>query len=219
LRAGLTVPKSATSNDQGQATATIRAHDPGNPRFFRDRTVREHVDGQVYRVAYSVDGVAANPANVLSVLVWSPYPLDPAHPPTWNTGIGEIFRAYGNLYPYMTTTLAVDLDLVVYDQVADRAAEIEKRLGLPDTDPRYMPVTRDLSGQRKQAILFWLRNPGPDDLPLLNPPAGEGVAPASAPGAPVAAPTPDVVDPEEVELGSKTAFARRLARAEGTDPP
>lgn len=220
LRAGLTVPKSATFEDPGHAKATIKAHDPGNPRFFRDRTVREHVDGQFYRVIYNVDGVApANRANVLSVLVWNAFGLDPAHPPTWNTGIGEIFRAYGNLYPYMTNEQSVDLDLTVYDQVTSRASEISDRLGLADTDPRYMPVTRDLSGQRKRAIQFWLQNPGPDGLPLLNPTGVDDVGQVAEPAVAAAATVPDVVDPEEVELGSKTAFARRLARAEGTDPP
>lgn len=153
----------------------------------------------------------------MSVLVWNRFPTDPGHPPTWNTGIGAIFRPYGNLYPFMTQS--VGLDLAVYQKVAERSLDIADRLRLPITDPRYMPVTRDLSGQKTQAILAWLDNPGPDGNPLLGPPAVEGIAPAPEPVAPAAAPAPVAVDPEEVALGSKTAFARRLARAEGIEPP
>jgi hypothetical protein len=119
----------------------------------------------------------------------------------------------------MTLTQSVDLDLAVYEKVAERSLDIAVRLGLPITDPLYMPVTRDLSGQKTQAILAWLDNPGPDGNPLLGPPAVEGIAPAPEPVAPVAAPAPVAVDPQDVALGSKTAFARRLARAEGVDPP
>jgi hypothetical protein len=222
LLAGLELPPSPVTSDQhGVAEATLTAHDPGSPRFYNDGSgERGALDGQVYMIRYAVAGVAAvNPSNVVSVLVWNRFPTDPEHPLTWNTGIGAIFRPYGNLYPFMTLTQSVDLDLAVYEKVAERSLDIAVRLGLPITDPLYMPVTRDLSGQKTQAILAWLDNPGPDGNPLLGPPAVEGIAPAPEPVAPVAAPAPVAVDPQDVALGSKTAFARRLARAEGVDPP
>jgi hypothetical protein len=222
LLAGLELPPSPVTSDQhGVAEATLTAHDPGSPRFYNDGSgERGALDGQVYMIRYAVAGVAAvNPSNVVSVLVWNRFPTDPEHPLTWNTGIGAIFRPYGNLYPFMTLTQSVDLDLAVYEKVAERSLDIAVRLGLPITDPLYMPVTRDLSGQKTQAILAWLDNPGPDGNPLLGPPAVEGIAPVPEPVAPVAAPAPVAVDPQDVALGSKTAFARRLARAEGVDPP
>jgi hypothetical protein len=221
LMAGLEVRVPVTSDQHGVAEATLVAHDPGSPRFYYDGSgERVDLDGQVYRISYAVAGSAAvNPSNILSVLVWNAFPADPGHPPTWNTGIGAIFRPYGNLYPFMTVTPSVDLDLAVYEQVAERSLDIADRLRLPITDPQYMPVTRDLSGQKTQAILTWLDNPGPDGNPLLGPPAVEAIAPAPEPVAPVDELAPVAVDPQEIELGSKTAFARRLARAEGTDPP
>lgn len=219
LMAGLDVPSPVTSDQHGVVEATLTAHDPGSPRFYNDGSgERGDLDGQVYMIRYAVAGVAAaNPSNAVSVLVWNRFPTDPGHPPTWNTGIGAIFRPYGNLYPFMTQS--VGLDLAVYQKVAERSLDIADRLRLPITDPRYMPVTRDLSGQKTQAILAWLDNRGPDGNPLLGPPAVEGIAPAPEPVAPAAAPAPVAVDPEEVALGSKTAFARRLARAEGIEPP
>ena len=36
------------------------------------------------------------------------------------------------------------------------ASFIEKLLKLPMSDPRFMPVTRDLSSARRQTILKWL---------------------------------------------------------------
>ena len=216
LMAGLEVPVPVTSDQHGVAEVRLMAHDPGSPRYYYDGFgERVDVDGQVYRVRYAVAGVAAvNPSNILSVLVWNGFPVDPGHPPTWNTGIGAIFRPYGNLYPFMTNI--VGLDLALYEQVAESSQEIAARLGLPVTDRGYMPVTRDLSGQKTQAVLAWLNNPGPDGNPLLGPPAVGELAPAAEPAA---APAPAVVDPQDVALGSKTAFARRLARAEGIDPP
>lgn len=214
--AGLEVPVPVTSDQHGVAEVRLMAHDPGSPRYYYDGSgERVDVDGQVYRVRYAVAGVAAvNPSNILSVLVWNGFPVDPGHPPTWNTGIGAIFRPYGNLYPYMTNS--VGLDLALYEKVAESSLEIAARLGLPVTDPGYMPVTRDLSGQKTQAVLAWLNNPGPDGNPLLGPPTVGELAPAAEPAA---APAPAAVDPQDVALGSKTAFARRLARAEGIDPP
>jgi hypothetical protein len=181
LLAGLELPPSPVTSDQhGVAEATLTAHDPGSPRFYNDGSgERGALDGQVYMIRYAAAGVAAvNPSNVVSVLVWNRFPTDPEHPPTWNTGIGAIFRPYGNLYPFMTLTQSVDLDLAVHEKVAERSLDIADRLRLPITDPRYMPATRDLSGQKMRAILAWLDNPGPDGNPLLGPPAVEGIAPA-----------------------------------------
>ena len=85
---------------------------------------RDDVD----RVRYAAAGVAAvNPSDILSVLVWNGFPVDPGHPPTWNTGIGAIFRPYGNLYPYMTNS--VNLDLALYEKVAESSLEIAAPVG------------------------------------------------------------------------------------------
>lgn len=227
LLAGLEVPASVITDAHGVAEATLTAHDPGNPRFYNDGSgERRVVDGQVYMINYAVSGSPApNPSNRLSVLVWNRFPSDgpvaPGHRLSWTGEIGPILRTYGNLYPFMTVTAAVDLDLAVYEQVIEHASDIADRLQLPITNPRYMPVTRDLSGQKTQAILAWLNSPGDDGNPLLDPPAEGITLPPQqpvAPGPDARSPKVTVPDPEEAELGSKTAFARRLARAEGIDP-
>ena len=66
-----------------------------------------------------------------------------------------------------------------------------------------MPVTRDLSGGKRTAILRWLRELGPDGRPLLGVAAGLEAA--------VAADVREPVPPELVARGGKgAAAARRL---------
>ena len=193
---GLTFPASVTTDDQGIAEVTLVAGDSAlGP-------VRAPVDGQVYSVFYHVDGVAAvNPSNCLSVLVWNAFGADNPAPTTWGTGIGTIFRAYGNLYPAMTNS--VHLDLAVRANVLDRSQDIADRLELPITDPQYMPVTRDLSGAKMRAMRDWLHNPVEDPAP------DEGVAAQAEPPTPPA-PLPLAPDADlDAELGGKTLFARR----------
>jgi hypothetical protein len=192
---GLTFPASVTTDAQGIAEVTLVAGDPG--------PVRAPADGEVYGIACHVDGVAAvNPSNRLSVLVWNAYGPDNPAPTSWDDGIGAIFRAYGNLYPSMTHSAG--LDVAVRKNVLDRASDIADRLGRPITDPRYMPVTRDLSGAKKKALLAWLDNPPPGDLaPAEEVATGEPAAPA---------PEPDIGPGP----GGKTLFAERTVR--GLDP-
>lgn len=199
---GLTFPDSVTTDARGVAEATFVAADPGNPRFFyfNDDPVRRHVDGQVYRVGYAVDGVVPrNPSNLLSVLVWNTFVPD--DPPTWHGSMSTVLVQYANLYPWMTTS-GPRLDLALYEQVAAQREDILRVLDLPVTEPGHMPVSRDLSGSRRAAMAAWLTNLGPDGKPLL----GEERARREVPEAPAERrPVPDA------ELGGKSAAARRLS--------
>ncbi|HWN10839.1 MAG TPA: hypothetical protein VNO50_16485 [Pyrinomonadaceae bacterium] len=157
-------PTTLTTNELGQATLTLSASDPGNPRVF--------IDGQVYGVSYSLAQSNENPdpSNFLSVLVFNSYPeLDS---PTWQD-VQPIFAQYAKLYPYMRGII----DLSVYNDVVARIAAIQRVFLLPKTDPGYMQVTRDMSRDKVNMILKWLDLGapfGPEASPDANPPEPKG---------------------------------------------
>jgi hypothetical protein len=231
--AGLTFPEEVLCDAAGKATVTLRASDPGAVRFFfsdddgngeADRRV--HVDGQVYRVVYSADNEPGwNPSNFLSVLVWNVFVPD--EPPTWHGSLKPVFVQYGNLYPFMTTrgrgpNANPWLDMADYEQVAedDNRQKIIQVFELAETHPHYMPVTRDLSRSKREAILRWLRNLGPDGKPLAGtppPPAPPGDHAAVPSAAPADAPRASAAEEKEKEdskmlAGKKLMKLRRRAK-------
>ena len=127
-----------------------------------------------------------------------------------------VFTQYGNLYPIMTKSPGIGLDLADYEQVVARRDDILAVLQLPTSNARYMPVSRDLSSSRIAAMIRWLTENGPDGLPrrgtapLPSPPVTEAapVRPATAP--------PDVALPAEAERGSK--FVAGLRRVSARQP-
>lgn len=157
----LTFPVSATCNAAGQATVTLQASNPGNPRTY--------IDGQIYMVSYHLTGIdPLNPSDVLSVLVWDSF--TPDNPITWHGSMKRIFQQYANLYPFMKAVPGPGIDLGDYQAVSAQFRRIVQTLSLPVTDAHYMPVTRDLSTAKRTAMLAWLNNPGPDGKPLLGSP-------------------------------------------------
>jgi hypothetical protein len=198
---GLAFPASVTTDATGTATASLTAADPGEPRFFYSGDRREHVDGQVYLVGYQVEGVAQpNPSNVLSVLVWSAY--TPDEPPSWHGSMRELLTRYGNLFPWMTK-FGPRLDTAVYEQIAAQREDVVDVLSRDVEDPRYMPVSRDMSTARRKALLSWLTALGPDGRPLLGEEAARPRREAAAPR-PAGGP-----DGTASTLGGKTAAAQR----------
>jgi hypothetical protein len=175
----LTFDKRLTTDAHGRATLSIAASDPGNPRGY--------IDGQVYGIRYFLNDVAKqvtqnlsfgyNHSDFLSVLVFDAYAA-PAKP-TWYDLL-PMFQQYGNLYPLMDRIL----DLSSYDAVAANAHLLAFSFGLQTSDPNYMPVVRDLSRGKREAIVYWLTHPGADGKPLL------GEPPAPRPTPPPAAPPP-----------------------------
>lgn len=134
----------------GRARITIEADaaGPGTPRY---------VDGQLYGVGYQL---ADQPAdyrvdffNFVSVLVWSRHEVPAA--PAWSD-IEPIMKQYGNLYPIMSRYL---FPLDDYDAVVRNADVLRLAFSLPASDPNHMPVTRDLSGGKRAAILAFLADP------------------------------------------------------------
>ena len=148
-------PKIKTGKD-GKATFPLSAKDPGNPR--------QYIDGQVYGVQYTWDNIKnynANPTNVLSLLVFDGYQLDGKA--TWIRDVQPILSQYANLYPVMKKIL----DLNSYHNVVDRKGVMSMVFSRPVTDPNYMPVTRDLSGDKKKMLLDWLaQKPNPSYIEI-----------------------------------------------------
>ena len=157
------------TDQNGVATATLKGTDPGNPRGY--------IDGQVYAVFYQLDNVppvtfappapptpllGVNPYNFVSVRIYNSFKVEGK--PTWVKDIEPIFTLYANLFPLMSRRL---INLADYNEVAERRQLLRFSFALPVSSPGYMPVTRDLSRDKLQAILEWLDTEGPDGLPLF----------------------------------------------------
>jgi len=151
----------AVTDSNGRAVLTLNTSDPGTPRFFNNGT-DYGIDGQVYgiRPAFSDAQTYTGPVNqwnFISILLWSGF--TPANPVTW-TDIQPIFQQYANLYPVMNRFL----DLGNYDAVVKNTRLLLLAFGLNPSDPNSMPVTRDLSPAKRNAILAWLKNPLPGEV-------------------------------------------------------
>lgn len=147
----LTFETQTQTDADGTYELQLTAGDPGNPR--------EYIDGQVYGISYALGnqpppvGSVSNPSQILSALVWSGY--DVPEQPTWLHDVQPIFQQYANLYPVMRPIV----DLADYASVISRRAILKNVFDTPVTDPNYMPVTRDLSGAKREMIRKWLERP------------------------------------------------------------
>ena len=145
----LTFPASVTTGADGTAELTLTASDPGNPRGY--------IDGQTYGVAYGWGHDASVAVgNMLAALVFDEHAGPPS--PTWVADVQPILQQYANLYPAM----AAVVDLSDYNDVVRHKRALELAMGLPITDPNYMPVTRDLSRGKREMVLRWLQQPEPE---------------------------------------------------------
>jgi hypothetical protein len=186
---GVTFPATIAADAQGIASLPLRAGAIGRPRDF--------IDGQVYGVGYSLPqsdpaGGYRNPWNFISLRVFSDFPM-PAEP-TWFGHVLPIFAQYAGLYPVMRDIVQLD---DYHDVVANKDA-IRAVFLIAEDDPRYMPVTRDLSPKKRQMILNWLETTGNGGRPNLGAPP---VAAAAAAGPPAA---------RAEEPGGKTLAVRRI---------
>lgn len=143
-------PASVTTSSRGSVSLVLDAGDPGTPRGV--------IDGQVYKVSFAWDGAPADyrpdSKRILTVRVFSGFNV-PASP-TW-ADIEPIFDQYAKLYPFMRGII----DLSDPAAVQQALARISTVMSLPESDPGYMPVTRDLSENKRKAILKWIRNGAP----------------------------------------------------------
>jgi hypothetical protein len=187
--AQVTFSPAVKAGADGWATNVITAADPGNPR--------DYVDGQIYNIAYQLAVPGASPAppvEQIALHVRDAY--DAPATPTWETDIAPFMTQYGNLYPVMSKGLFSLADPSVARQHARLLAFAFER---DIDDPNHMPVTRDLSAGKRQAVLAWLsqytgEHPLAGELPAA-PRAQTSRAPAPSPA--VTAPELEAV-PDEV---------------------
>ena len=143
----LTFPHSVITGPDGRATFQMYAYDPGNPRQF--------IDGQVYNVSFTweKDNDPSFPPDqngALSVLVFDTF----QGPPTW-ASVAPFLLQYAKLCPFMDSLFKPGGlgDPKTYQQ---NIQAFEAVLTYPITDPRYMPVTRDMSRDKSNVLLAWL---------------------------------------------------------------
>jgi hypothetical protein len=205
---GISFPTATAETDaNGKTFLPITGSDLGNPRG--------PIDGFIFGIALNLPGQPQVPASLwhfISVLVWDAF--TPDAPITWWGSIQPIFQQYANLYPIMRRFL----DLGDYDQVSQHhpAHMLHLAFGLDVANPNSMPVTRDLSWAKRQAILTWLKGPNPSANPPPPPLEGTKPAPASALAAASPASAPAAAAPAGPPKGGKThAMARRLSIVRG----
>src|SRR5207237_8386156 len=116
---------------------------------------RRYIDGQLYAVAYNfgdADPIIQQTFDQISVLVYSTFTAS-AHP-TW-AEIQPIWQQYANLYPVMSKGL---FDFSIQEVCDANAHLLHFVLSKPVTDPDHMPVTRDLSAGKRDALLRYLES-------------------------------------------------------------
>jgi hypothetical protein len=196
---GLEPNATATTDQNGLATITFTPGDPGTPRYFNNGT-DYGIDGQVYGIRPSFQDSQqyngpVNQWNFISILLWSGF--KPSDPVTW-ADLQPIFQQYANLYPVMNRFL----DLSNYDDVKRNTYLLQLAFGLAAENPNVMPVTRDLSPAKRNAIQAWLKNPLP---------APAGWHPVTAmPKAMLAEPTAAAASFTALRGGKAAALANRL---------
>ncbi|CEF49392.1 unnamed protein product [uncultured bacterium] len=140
------------ANGCGSLTVSACKQGPGNPRVY--------LDGQLYGLGYQLATLPknynANPMNYISVLAWDSF--DVPENPTWFQHIQPILAKYANLYPLMSRRL---IDLGDYDSVVRNLPIMKLSFTRNLDDPNYMPVTRDLSLNKRKTILKWLNSADP----------------------------------------------------------
>lgn len=198
---------SVPTDANGCAVLSLTAGDPKTPRNFNigptNPTGDYGIDGQVYGLrpgfvdTQTFGDAPINQWDFISVLVFSGFAPKTPGQPTWYDDLQPIFQQYANLYPVMNRFL----DLANYDSVATHSRLLTLAFGLDPSNPNSMPVTRDLSPAKRQAILQWLQN----GMPLGTPPAKAAVArtPTPSPAPPATA------VPVPAQRGGKAMAAAR----------
>jgi hypothetical protein len=145
-REALSFPGSVASARDGRAGIEIVVKSLNSPRTY--------LDGQIYLIAYAIDGEPANAHPQFDfIVVHARDSYAVPVKPVWIPDIAPIFTQYGNLYPIMSQRL---VDLSNPDSVKRNLKILQLAFSLDIADPNYMPVTRDLSAGKRAAIQRWL---------------------------------------------------------------
>ena len=130
----------------GWAQVSFGVANPGNPHGY--------VDGQIYTFKYKMKlANASSQAPLDLIVVHAREAQNYTSPPDWDTEIKPFMQQYDNLYPIMSKHL---FSLSDPDVLQEHAGLLSLAFSLPESDPNHMPVTRDLSASKRQAVLEWL---------------------------------------------------------------
>jgi hypothetical protein len=145
-----TLPASVVTGADGHVTLRLVASDPGHPRA--------HIDGEVSFLGFYLGGpTPATQRGEIAVRVFDPHTV-PAKP-RW-PDVQSILVRYFRLYPAMRQPTAGKpfgfIDLNDPAQIQAVAPVLALSLRRAETEPNYMPVTRDLSRDKKKLLLKWL---------------------------------------------------------------
>jgi hypothetical protein len=194
--AALSFPTGVTTNSTGCAKATLSPSDPKMPRRY--------IDGQVYGIRFALEDTLSPSlrypfpvSDVVSVLLWDAF--EPDQPITWHGSIAQIFTQYHNLYPIMHRFI----NMSSYDDVCAKRELVLFVFGLDEKHPNSMPVTRDLSPAKRQAIIEWLSKPGANGKPLLGTPPSNPPPPSSTQPA-------ELTSEELAQAGKMSAISHTL---------
>lgn len=149
-------PATIITDVNGVARLSLQAGNPGSPRASQD------IDGQVYFVRYNFadEGIAktfTQDANdLVSVQVYTQVNIP--EKPTWDNCIRNILPLYAKLYPIMGRFRLNDYQYVYQNRIA-----IKTVLSKPMADPLHMPVIRDLSIPRTNAVINWIDSGAPQN--------------------------------------------------------
>ena len=166
-------PRAVVSDDSGWARVPLELSNPGDPRNY--------VDGQIYTMKYHLGIQNASPqAPFDMVVVHARTAVEYSNPPDWDTDIAPFMQQYDNLYPIMSKHLFSLSDPDVFKK---NASLLSLAFSLPESDPNHMPVTRDLSRAKRQAVLNWLAYHSGEAAPELRSDEPQ-VVPAAYPSAP-----------------------------------
>ncbi len=136
----------ARTDADGRASIVLVPGDPGRARGA--------VDGRVFFLLFGLSADPSAQLDDLVVRVFDRHPLEP----TWEN-VGPILRQYARLYPRMAALASPD---AVRGLLGTHPRLL---LDLPLEDPRHMPVTRDLSRDRREALLAWIAAGAPGPTP------------------------------------------------------
>lgn len=111
---------------------------------------RSYIDGQIYNISYNFtgnDAVVQQQFDCFAILVFSTYTA--SADPSWEE-VQPILQQYANLYPVMSKGLFDFSQRTVADAQADTLYAVFSNNNF--NDPDYMPVTRDMSSSKRQAL-------------------------------------------------------------------
>ena len=152
--ANLSTGTSVTTAANGRASVTFTGGNPASPRAG--------LDGQLYKLGFFWG--AASAGDLRAVIFIHVYDSFPAVANPTFADVKPILEPYNKIYPSMKIRLNLgsqpDIDAYRKNFPAD-ADRMKLMIGLSEDDPRYMPVTRDLSRDKRKVLLDWLNRGAP----------------------------------------------------------